>query len=378
MNGYDPMTKFVNSKRVSDLDNADAIFDLLGVSREYDDWLRVFDEVDDLVLIHYMTLCPEVAHIRGIIVKLGETPTIVAGTFPHTPEGSWDEVAEDLNEFRHATIAYEGTILRLFFSGAKWYLSTHKKIDGMRSRWSGATFGSSWLELFGNESPSKYFLENVGTCYAFLLSDPSNRMVCHIPEKKLYHVGTFSEMNLVPASESDYIVSHPNVTINKPLSITSVEELKTVATEVDWRVATGVLVWCQGGFIKLVPDQYLEMKNVRGNEPNMRMRYLELMLTGEAHKLRSLFPEKTTYFDEIDCQYNSLVPYLHELYVYRYEEGQYLRLDREEHYILNNVSNAILQGSAFTPQVLIEMALQRSNARQLNAMIKRSLILTST
>ena len=404
---FDPVLfKYKSKPKVSSLEQCQEIYDMIGVNSENDDNLRVFDEEEDgdstLMLVHYLEPSAQVASARGVIIQMigasRSTPTIIAGTFPYTEEMSpSDERVKSIDFTGTATLAYEGTILRLFWTesqpptsgqsgqasgqaspptSGKWHLSTHKKIDGRRSRWSGAEFGTIWDELWGTESPSKYLPQIEGTCYVFLLSDPDNRIVCHIPKKKLYHVGTFTGMKYAPADERQWLQPHPNVTLNKPLSeVTTLDDATNYVRNLSWQIATGVLLATKTGFVKLTPQSYEEKKAIRGNEPNMRMRYLQLFLEGKGYELEQLFPEKEDFFKEVKCYFNSLVPYLIELYNYRYIDGQYLRLEKEEHHLLQRVANkGRLQGQALINALQAEI--NNSTPRQINAMIKHSLIST--
>ena len=370
----DPLVqKYANKPKISSLgDKASMIFSLLGVSDEHDENLRIFDEnlESNLILIHYFILHPDLYHIRGIIIDLGEEK-IVAGTFPYTEEfPPSDEKAKNIevDKDTYVTTAYEGTILRMFRAPAtgNWFLATHKKIDGRRSRWAGLTFGETWQSIWGDFKYDDYLKHNL--CYSFLLSDPSNRLVCDIPELKLYHVGTFVENSIRRVSQEDWKILHPDVELSLPIpDIKTNEDLLEKACDLNWRFCTGLLVNSPSGIFKLIPDNYLEMRELRGGEPNIRMRYLHLLTTKEADKLRELLPEKVTYFDEIDDQLKQIPYQLADIYEARYVQKQYMRLPREQFYVLENVHKGDNSVDIITR---IKEVMSVSNPRQLNALIK--------
>lgn len=361
------MQKLRNKPKISDLGNKTAaiVFDLIGVSPEHDEHLRVLDEHRDanLVLVHYLTPLPEVSHVRGVIIDTKEA-AVVAGSFPHTEEysPSSEKAAQiQVDKDTCVTVAYEGTILRMFrASTGEWFLATHKRIDGRQSRWSGPAFGESWNKLWGDPRRYDAYLRS-DLCYAFLLSEPANRLVCTMSEPQLYHVATFQGDDQYPPAASDYIQPHPNVILSLPLDISTNEEMLARAKALDWKVHAGLLVANAQGMFKLVPDQYAQMRNVRGNEPNLRMRYLQLLAEGRERELRDLFTEREMFFQSVDDQLRRLTDYLRALYETRYVRREFLRLPREEYYVLERVHRGDED---------IEAVLRTSTPRQLNAMLK--------
>ena len=149
--------RFLNKPTLSDLFDADkvkAICKLIWISdADSETNIRVFDQVDEdnLILLHYLDPEPSVYHVRGLVVD-HSTLEVVGQSFPFTEELSPEELSPkickqdpncddeqpirgDINDY-YITHAYEGTILRLFQGRTtkKWYLSTHKKINGRKSR----------------------------------------------------------------------------------------------------------------------------------------------------------------------------------------------------------------------------------------------------
>jgi len=380
------------------------IYKLLGVSAKENDNLRVLDEApdDNLILVHYLEPTSEVDHIRGIIIDV-EREIVVAESFPFTQEHlpTSDEVKSiPLGPDCEVTKAYEGTILRVFRGNVtgNWYLSTHRKSNGHRSRWAGPTFGEMFREIWGEKEDYDIYLAPKN-CYVFLLSHGENRLVCHIPIPCIHHVQTFTpgpqgQMVSVPRAKS-FLKDHPNVKPQEVLPITTTEALVKEANSLRWEECSGLLITqysegvpkghdsegvpkghdSEGRTIKncwkLIPIEYHERRNIRGNEPNFRFRYLQLMkeLGGQGTKqIRELFPEKKDLFDKVDQQLNEVPRFLEGLYRERYFEKNFVYLPREIHVTLENTR------SSYDPQNSLEENLREnmgtSDARQLNAMIR--------
>ena len=154
------------------------------------------------------------------------------------------------------------------------------------------------------------------------------------------------------------------------------DSLITFAKNLKSNECTGLLVTTQicGSVAchKLVPDEYTKARSIRGNEPNLRLRYLQFRCgDGDSDgltALRNLYLEKAVLFDDVEKDYECLRGYLESKYVYRYQKRNYLLLPREEYYLLETTHRK------YNPEITLAQNLQirliTSNARQLNAMIK--------
>jgi hypothetical protein len=354
---------------------ADKITSALGISDEQCANLRIMDSAPPLVLVHYLEPNDHTSEIRGTVVD-AEEGVVVCRSFPFTKEYAADDPILSFFDLTNCTqtIAYEGTIIRVYFAAGQWRVSTHRKIDANSSRWSASrssdssntpnSFGAVFKELWGDVE--------FGAClnpmlwYTFLISDPNNKIICSIGEQKLYHVGTFSATqpgkNLlydaikgeVPAEPSLIRVTNPRC--NPPDVVSwGLQELRQQLVEEQLEFvkrATGVLVtFSNNHVIKIVPPCYLSLRNLRGNEPSAakRMlalwrddikRYIDTGLTdGEENwgcmKLLGLYPEKA---EELEAAFHTLqttLPVkLADWFIRRYEKGVYLRFEKPEHLLL--------------------------------------------
>jgi len=354
---------------VSDIAQADKIMSALGITEEECANLKVVDCLPPLVLVHYDEPSDRCAEIRGTVIDADEG-VVVCRSFPFTKEYAADDTILSLFDLDGCTqtIAYEGTIIRVYFAAGNWRISTHRKIDATTSRWgpvnrdgsvSANNFAAIFKELWGEVEFVEYL--NPTLWYTFLISDPKNKIVCSIQEQKLYHVGTFSAdqpgKNLLYDKECDVpMVTVTNSRCNSPNFVSwSKEEIKNnlVDEQMEFvKKATGVLVTMKNNHvIKIVPPCYLSLRNLRGNEPSVakRMlalwrddirRYIDTGLTdGEDNwscmKLLALYPEKA---EELEATFHNLqttIPVkLVDWFIRRYERGYYLHLEKSEHMIL--------------------------------------------
>jgi len=395
--------RFLRKRKISDLPFAEKIYDLLNISEDIAEKakLRVLDEIpeDNLILVHYFDqsdMISSVSHIRGVVIDTSEDiPKIIAESFPYTeevllPKNSEDSVLNDLSEGT-ITQAFEGTVLRVFRGRktGKWYMSTHKKIDGKNSRWSGPSFGKIFDELWGlqDDHPfESYFLKD--NCYIFLVSHPENKLVCDTPVALLRLVGVFTPIEhnstgtlvIAGSDELKLIQPHPNVNVQTSLNIKDKDDFLEQLGCCKWKECSGLIVYnhLKKTCHKFISNEYSTRREIRGNEPNLRLRYLQLSKIDASEggkdnvdNLFELFPEKVEYFKEVENNRNLILPYLENLYTNRYKLSDESLLPKEDHYILEKTRRNYDPELTLSDNILSHVNL--SNARQTNAMIKHML-----
>ena len=237
-----------------------------------------------------MNPTPGSRHIRGVIIDLQEGK-IVAKSFPHTEEFT---APADIEKIRNIplskrceiTKAYEGTIIRLFQGNVtkNWYLSTHRKINGRRSRWSGPSFGEMFDSIWGTPNEFSDYLKP-GCCYVFLLSHIDNRLVCQVSEPCIYHVQTFepSSTKRMKATFRGLLLDHPKIKGRDVLEdCQSIEKLINIAQNLDWLKYSGLLVTeysegakdqekVIGNCWKIIPSSYQAKRMIRGHGIKARL-----------------------------------------------------------------------------------------------------------
>jgi hypothetical protein len=367
--------RFLAKAKIADLpdDTSELVYSLLditpGQAEEGD--IRILDEnvEDHLLLLHYLTPTPDTYHVRGIIIDT-ENKCIVCQSFPYTEEVQEVDIDSKLKLTPHTnvSVAYEGTIIRLFKGKhtGTWYLSTHHRIDGRNSKWSGRAFGELWDELWKEED---YLLINQDITHAFLLAHAENKIVCTIPEPTLYLVGTFQ-----PSDSPINIPSYVKVIETIP-DVKTIDDVKRCILELDEAVSSGLILTDNStsppSYIKLSPTIYTAKRQIRGNHANLNLRYLQLRETGSQDELRMLFPDKEESFNALELNFEKLSSHLAEFYVFRYVNKNYYRLPKEEHFILE--ATKMNYNNNLELELNVKEQLKSSNARQLNAMIKRML-----
>lgn len=285
------------------------------------------------------------SNLCGLILDL-KNKEICCPNFPYTKE----YIIEDTSDETLATktdsnffylYSKEGSVLRWWFLERenKWFLSTCKKIDSRNTGWAGTMFGILFEKLYAS---SKGSIENGpdfplsrNEVYLFLLSDPKNRLVSKIEKETVTYLNSFTRAEdgrwnykLHPSDEVRRILSDKKVqfqteavlensNLRKAITNSSTEEFSGLFV---LEVKDNILV----GAIKLVRREYQKLRTIRGDEPDVKKRYLELFNSSvdytKANELEILFKERRNDFYNARTEYKEAIETLKNVYRKKYIE----------------------------------------------------------
>ena len=290
---------------------------------------------------------------RGVVVH---DKKIVMKAFPYTIEYSHDEtdtIKENLGPiFEHCTFfdAYEGALIRMFNFDSQWFLCTHRKLNAFRSKWaSSESFGTCFKkalleELNYNQEFHKacFSAENEDNIldrfqstldptkqYMFLLRhSKENRIVCEVPDgnvSKVYHVGTFIDGKL--DLDDVCLLNYPT---RKHFSC--LEELQDYVDKIDVKKLQGVIAFTPDNQqFKVNHKEYNELFRIRGNEPSLKFRYLQVRMTRRSlNILYFLYPEMHETFDKIENSIYEIAKNIYNSYIQRYIKKRFVTVPVEE------------------------------------------------
>lgn len=264
---------------------------------------------------------------NGVILEQ-ETNNIVAMCQPGfinnqtlenvTPESVSVEFCED------------GTLIRLYNYQNTWFTATNKCVDAKDSYWSNPqTFDEMFWELFEKEKLNE--LDKSKT-YLFILLNKDNRIVVNHNTNELVFVGVIDNVTGMELSQkelNDYYVENflASKTIRRSIHITerfkneneiSCDKIEKVCVDLETKMKRGVLVkqFETGDIYKFDFPEYMTIKQIRGNVPHIRMRYLELLGNEEALKiLEQYYSEYMMLFTMIKHCMEKLYKNVHFLYI---------------------------------------------------------------
>lgn len=345
----------------------------LGIPDDHARYVRLIDKIEDekygvLKLFHYLTptaLEPtgfygkinsldidnlmdkeysrfnRVSHIRGIV--LNEDGDIVCRSLGFTPQYNIKDIMNDtqsLSNINNSNVfrACEGTIIRVFYLKDKWFYSTHKRLDAYNS-FPSSSSKKSFGKLFDEIIQQKPFFDKLDhdKVYSFLMIHKENT-IC------------LSTTDMTPEFNRVYLTSVYNTKTNEfeedidkmlnGFEMNSVEEkldtpqdLEKIMNKESMSVFnTGLIMYNKGKAKKVCHDEYLELLHLRGSNPAIEWRYLELRDSMDKQKqLRTMFPWGSIQCDKMDVKYQNLISKVHNLYMHKFITKDAYEMPKEEY-----------------------------------------------
>jgi hypothetical protein len=358
--------------------------------------IRVCEKSGDLSLYHYRAVDensnPLLKQVRGVVFN-DEGKLIMRG-FPYTPEYTHDD--PDLNQkigqvCKYTVIpSFEGTVLRVFFYKDKWFVSTHRKLSASESFWANRdlSFEDQFRQTIDGMlqvpvSPLKTYMQQKGQTvfnyetffecldkskqYMFLINPyGKNRIVSSYGNiLGVLHVGTFIDDRFTFTEENI------GIPIPQILHFNTVEELSTCVAGMSPVHTQGVLLMSPGGFIKVVSKMYSFLHQIRGNCPNLCLRYLELSRSPqELQVFLQLYPEFSEQFKDIDKRLVSLVKTIHNAYVRRYVQRELTFLPKPRFMFMHKVHDTYLKTQVKTTLQRVQELLTKEDPLSVYRMIR--------
>ena len=296
---------------------------------------------------------------RGVVFH-GED--VVMRGFPYTIEYTEKDNEKEINDnvisiFDKCVFydSYEGSLIRMFHYGGKWYLSTNRKLDAFRSKWaSRESFGSFFQKALEYEVENNERLRDAlnfdketdniiekfqgildtSKQYMFLLlNNAENRIVCDAPEHPtVFHVGTFINFEL--SMDEDVYIPHP-----RKHEFANIGELNSYVKEVDYKVLQGVIVFAPDNKqYKIFNDEYKELYAVRNNEPSIKFRYLQVRMNKKYNDaLHFLYPNFAPAFEEYENTLHDIAKEIQNSYIARFIKKEYVSVDVNRYSIISAV-----------------------------------------
>jgi len=341
------------------------------------DELKDIDYDNGLVLTHFNNcdnFSPQsVKEKRGVITDM--SGDLVCKTFNFIEEYTPFQIEKmDFKDFKNFQFfeSHEGTIIRLYNHNNKWFLSTHKKIDAFQSRWgSKQSFGQMFVNALIYESKEGQ-LKDVVQCenenevfdtycsklntdfvYCFLVKNIlDNRIVCDSPTNPtIFTLGMFDKYGKYWSGEKSTYISYP-----PRLYFQTIKELVNYVNNIHYKKLQGVLVYKSNllDLFKVLNTKYHELYSIRGNQPSLKFRYLQVRKQEElVKKLIQLYPYKESRFEFYENNFRMLAQFIYNAYVKRFINKEYIVLQKSQYALMMTVHSKFLQNGTKISQELV-------------------------
>lgn len=337
---------------------------------------------------------------RGVVFKGNQ---VVMKGFPYTYElNEEDNVPEIRNKIDMENCSFydshEGSVIRMFYFNGKWYLSTNRKLDAFRSKWASKdSFGSFFKKALQYEfENNEKLIEKIGEynketdidnvinifadkClnqnnqYMFLLlNNKENRIVCNPSETPtIFHVGTFINGNL--SMNENVCIQYPQRHYFK-----TIEELLGYVYNIDYKKLQGVIVFAPNNLqIKVFNKDYHYLYNVRGNEPSIKFRYLQVRTNIDfKESMYFMYPEYHESFDKYENYIHDIAGDITDSYIERFIKKNYVTVPTEEFNVIRKCHSWHIE-NRLENKINVKKVIEILNAEpptNINRMIKRRIL----
>jgi hypothetical protein len=288
--------------------------------------------------------------------------------------------------------SHEGALIRMFHHNGKWFLTTHRRLNAFKSKWgSSESYGSLFKKALKSQIDSNETLRNslpdndgnyydnfqsvldISKQYTFLVKNSSeNRLVCDSSvEPTMYHVGTFS--NSVLDLNDDINVWKP-----KEHTFAGISEMSAFISSTDPSKTPGIIIFSSiQTQLKVSSDMYLTLVGIRGNEPSVRYRYLQVRMDAYYNDmLRRMYPELVDSFDQYEVFIRGACGQIHTSYINRFVHKQHTRVSQAEYAIVRIAHDWFKEGREIgenrrVTNLVITNIMNEQPATTLNAIIKK-------
>lgn len=316
----------------------------------FGDKVGVMDQEEGLRVLNYHECGrdspDELKKARGLVQDT-TTGAILFETFPYTEEYVSDEevpmLGGDVLGEWDVFYSLEGCLLRVFWHKERWFISTNKKLNAFKSRWSsrksfGDIFRDGLAQSNGDENVLERLLDVLDKekVHLFLVRyNHENRVVCAAPKDLdfVYFIGAWDDKTKVLDREWRHTIK-----VRVP---TPIQEIPTtiydLADGVDTREHQGVILFhkTKNMQVKIYSKEYNKLFQIRGNNPNIRFRYLEVRKEADVRqefvRLYPLYEDLFLEYENILYQLSKLIRYY---YIQRYIKNKYVTLPKEEYILM--------------------------------------------
>jgi hypothetical protein len=293
-----------------------------------------------------------------------------------------------ITDDRVASEAIEGTLITLFWDERiqQWEIGTKGAVGGnywfYRTKYpcihessrEQSTFRQMFLDAIGRE------IEEIALptgsddemyCYHFVLQHPENHIVFDIEHPKIHLVSVFrinpqneikavSEdtyknwVNESPMKDVIYFPSQQDIDWNAPFSPTSSYPM-------------GIMITHKNGERTCIEnEEYLKLKELRGNHPNLQYQYLVLRQEGRVHDFLSYFPRYKELFYYFYIQYEDFITQLHQSYVSYYIQKTGNHISKRYFSLIHKLHHTVYVPSLSTKKIIMKRGVIQTHIQEIS------------
>jgi hypothetical protein len=163
----------------------------------------------------------------------------------------------------------------------------------------------------------------------------------------------------------------------KKHNFTDIKELYKYVDNVNYKDLQGVIVFAPDNYqYKIFNEDYYELYSVRGNEPSIKFRYLQVRMNKkDSDILHYLYPDFSRHFDDYENIIYDVANDIKNAYVERFIKKNYITVPSEEYQVIKECHSWHLD-DRITNKINYDKVLDILNKQpptNLNRMIKKKI-----
>jgi|694.fasta_scaffold136014_2 hypothetical protein len=334
--------------------------------------IRCTDTDDNLSLFSYINCSvndtDQLKRCRGIVY---EGTNLISDCCRYTYEFTENEkenIEQIVNDENikncYVVDSFEGTLIRAFYYKSKWYMTTHRKLNMYKTKWSSKRYFGEYFEdalynelrknnkieemsLKLNKDVSlslkqelvndfqEAFLDKNKQYMFFLMANDDTRLVCNSPntnEPHIYHVGTYYD-NKIHIDNNDIGLSKP-----KNYNFNNMKELYNFISKININKTQGLMIYTPEpncNFCKILNNEYYFWNKIRDNVPSVKFRYLQLRNDKyKLNMLKNLYPNYLGDFETYENILFTISQKILQAYFDRFINKKYTVVSKEEYNVI--------------------------------------------
>ena len=254
----------------------------------------------------------------------------------------------ELNENIIAEEFVEGTMINVFWTGYKWEFATRNTVGAEVFFYKTVpiqkTFRTMFLEAAKENNLDIELLDKT-LCYSFILQHPGNRIVIPFSSPQLYLIAVYEIVyaNDFNDSTNSIFIHQQKREINQTTLIktpieykfTSYDDLiqKYANMNTSYKIM-GVMIHntTTGERCKLRNPSYEQVRNLKGNHPNLQYQYLSLRQNGNLSSFLHYYPEHSKDFNYFKDNLHLFTNAIYQNYISCYIKKENPLLEYPEEY----------------------------------------------
>jgi len=240
----------------------------------------------------------------------------------------------------------EGTMIQLFWDSRiqSWEIATKGSVGGdnwfYRTKYPDIgeqkTFRDMFFDVVSSFSAFEHFPKD--HCYQFILQHPENHIVLSIKTPAIYLVGVYRILvgkQVLPILPTEYetwdICKTIPIQFPKRLYVESYDEIieQYCSIQSDYKTVGFMILHMETGERTVIENPvYKEVRELRGNHPNLQYQYLCLRRIEKVADFLSYFPQYKKMFYRFYKQYSEFLSAIHQSYLTYYIQKSGVRISK--------------------------------------------------